>query len=237
VRMGGSNWRRFLLYFIFAMFVPTAVISTGFILNIFLRSKGSLGVLEYSQYLCYMDSSSGLFFRYLPVAILLGCNVILFIITVTTLYKIRESTKIATSTVKSCNGHREAETSKFLLFVKLFFVMGLLWILELVSYFSFGRGSDNILAYVLDVVNILQPLAIFVIFVCKGDTLRAIQLKLPMFQRVFQYCGLKGLRDRFGSGLSSASVVTQVSTLSVRSSNSSNDGSWSIRDNVSFEMG
>src|SRR5581483_5413508 len=55
---------------------------------------------------------------------------------------------------------------RFLLFIKLFFVMGLIWVLELVSYFVFGRGSTHPVAVVLDLINILQPVAIFIIFVC-----------------------------------------------------------------------
>ncbi|OXA56279.1 G-protein coupled receptor Mth2 [Folsomia candida] len=221
--------QRFIFYLLFAFLVPSAVLLFGFALKKLFTGKldATAIYLEYSVLHCYINDSSALFFKFVPVAILLGCNVALFVITVITLYKIGESTKFATNK----SSQNDTEKSKFLLFVKLFFVMGLIWILELVSYFAFGRASSNPVAYVLDVINILQPVAIFVIFVCKADIFRGLQVKLPCLRCLFQLLGLQFLRSRIGSGLSSTSVTTQISTSSTRSTAGENPG-----NNVSFEM-
>jgi hypothetical protein len=60
------------------------------------------------------------------------------------------------------------------LYLKLFIVMGVNWIMEVVSW---AAGGPEYLWYVTDLGNILQGVLIFVIFVCKERVRRILVRK------------------------------------------------------------
>lgn len=66
-----------------------------------------------------------------------------------------------------------AFTYRVRLFFKLFLLMGVSWILELISFLIF-EDNANIPVIIGDMLNILQPIAIFIIFVCKKDILKSL---------------------------------------------------------------
>jgi len=51
--------------------------------------------------------------------------------------------------------------------------MGISWIFELISYGIYGAEA-NILVIIGDMINILQPILIFIIFVCKREILKSL---------------------------------------------------------------
>ncbi len=67
-------------------------------------------------------------------------------------------------------------------FGKLYLVMGVPWIFELVS---FAAHEDEFRWYwiVFDLINIFQSVAIFIIFVCNRETFLGLQSKYPVLQR------------------------------------------------------
>lgn len=69
------------------------------------------------------------------------------------------------------------------LFLKLFLVMGITWIFQVILSIVENDESKETLLSVLyaifDMVNLFQAIAIFVIFVCKRETLRALEIKYP----------------------------------------------------------
>ena len=70
---------------------------------------------------------------------------------------------------------------RFLLFIKLFFGMGFTWIIDIIS----GLISDDVVAehhwYFTDILNMLQGVYIFIIFVCKRNVFRIIFRKDIVF--------------------------------------------------------
>ncbi|CAG0886929.1 unnamed protein product [Cyprideis torosa] len=56
----------------------------------------------------------------------------------------------------------------FSLYIKLFFVMGITWVAEVISW----AWGQNDFWYIVDYINALQGVFMFVIFVCKRKTLR-----------------------------------------------------------------
>ncbi|KAI4481522.1 hypothetical protein M0802_013981 [Mischocyttarus mexicanus] len=67
-------------------------------------------------------------------------------------------------------------TFGFNLYVKLFIVMGITWITEIMSTLS--KGSPDFIWYITDMVNTLQGLIIFVTLVCKEKIKRLLLKKL-----------------------------------------------------------
>ena len=66
----------------------------------------------------------------------------------------------------------------FKLFLKLFCVMGVTWIFEVVSFLHVGTDIPwywNI----VDSVNVCQAIAVFIIYVCKKETVFALRKTYP----------------------------------------------------------
>lgn len=96
---------------------------------------------------------------------------------------------------------------RFMLYLKLFIVMGVNWLAEIISWASGSDGSE-LVWYVTDIGNSLQGVLIFLIFVCKKRVLNLLNKKLcPRFQLFKTF---------------TASTRTTNSTISRTSSNAKN---------------
>jgi len=114
----------------------------------------------------------------------LGCllviDLIFFLHTVYSLYKLQQDTRFATQ-----QSSRQ-EKKRFLLFVKLFVVMGVLWIFEVLSWAATVYNKENKdlwenIFTVSDVINAFQGVLIFIIFTCKRNTCRQLEGKFKKF--------------------------------------------------------
>jgi G protein-coupled receptor Mth (Methuselah protein) len=103
---------------------------------------------------------------YMPMACLLGANLMLFIMTA---LRIRRVKNAATNTADSKKHSRLTDdTDRFILYVRLFIVMGITWTAELVSW-SFESEKDNLrwVFFFTDICNCIQGIIIFFLFVWK----------------------------------------------------------------------
>ncbi|CAG0879165.1 unnamed protein product [Darwinula stevensoni] len=69
----------------------------------------------------------------------------------------------------------QTQKQKFLVYIKLFGVMGLSWVTEVISYFI---KEPAVVFMFTDIINILQGFFIFLIFVCKKKTIRYLKRKV-----------------------------------------------------------
>lgn len=70
---------------------------------------------------------------------------------------------------------------RFMLYLKLFIVMGINWLAEIISW-STNDTNMCIIWYITDIGNTLQGVLIFLIFVCKKRVLKLLNKKLcPRF--------------------------------------------------------
>ncbi|OXU28823.1 hypothetical protein TSAR_011197 [Trichomalopsis sarcophagae] len=126
---------------------------------------------------CWFASHSigGIVFFAVPVSITLLMNVVFFAITSHRCSKIKADIKRAMTGVKDPSS-RKFHSDKTR---RLFVVMGIPWILENVPVYLSYYGSFPLWAqevfYVADVVNSLQGLWIFVLFVLKPKVFRALR--------------------------------------------------------------
>ncbi|XP_072038913.1 G-protein coupled receptor Mth2-like [Amphiura filiformis] len=106
------------------------------------------------------DGASGLYFFGVPVGILLAINVILLCVTVLTIW--RSSRRIRK--LEKNNDKLAASRREFIVFIKLFTLMGLPWILGNITAFYF----TPVLEYIYIILNSLQGVLIFVVLVVTG---------------------------------------------------------------------
>ncbi|XP_050434181.1 G-protein coupled receptor Mth-like [Adelges cooleyi] len=113
-------------------------------------------------------------FFLLPLTIMLLANVVLFLMTAIHCVRIKsELNKFKRSDTKTKKF--QAEKEKFVMSIKLFLVMGISWIAEVLSR-SFPQL--NSIWEIMDSVNTLQGVLIFFIFVAKRKVLNDLKKKL-----------------------------------------------------------
>ncbi|XP_050719562.1 G-protein coupled receptor Mth2-like [Eriocheir sinensis] len=110
---------------------------------------------------CWFSGDDALIiFFYGPTSVILGVNVILFCVSAYKLFSLSKSS--------------EARTFQFTMYLKLFVLMGVTWIFEVISFFvqreTYG-SSTNYIWIVFDLINIMQGPIIFFVFVCRRAVL------------------------------------------------------------------
>lgn len=115
---------------------------------------------------------------------------------------------------------------RFMMNLKLFIVMGVSWIVELIP--SIIQNIPKVYEYSVDFINLLQGVLVFIIFVCKRKVLIAFQKRLGKIRRHFYFVcetksydfpiGIQGKFKGFGMGTSSSNNTHATSLdYSVRS--------------------
>ncbi|CAL8098922.1 unnamed protein product [Orchesella dallaii] len=171
---------RFLCYSIFAIGLPVIIVSVGLILDEIYGDDPESEVIvpRYGVSRCTMDRQADLPYLFGPISVLLACNLILF---PTTLYYIYKSQKMAKMSGMKSNMLKH----KIRFFGKIFMLAGVTWIFEVISWACTEPGKPlHWIWKLLDLVNILQAIAIFVVFVCNRKTLKELSEKFSCLERM-----------------------------------------------------
>lgn len=130
----------------------------------------------YTFVFLFLDGLSQFLYFYLPMAILVSINFVLFIITAHTIRTtIRDNQKMLRS--KESQRHSESNKQDYVLYVKLFGAMGINWTMEFISFtvdWCLGHDKVTWIWYPTDFCNAIYGIFIFVLFVCK----KAVWIKL-----------------------------------------------------------
>ncbi|KAF4529143.1 hypothetical protein B566_EDAN017471 [Ephemera danica] len=127
------------------------------------------------------DSSAILLYFYGPLGLLLLMNIFLFIFVG---YKLA-SAGFLSKTMPSDNEQRYRK--RVILFVKMSALMGIPWVMEIVSW---AVGGEDHYWYFTDIINILRSVFVFFMFCCKPkvwEMLKNQSILAPLFQR-FSCC-------------------------------------------------
>ncbi|XP_049694267.2 probable G-protein coupled receptor Mth-like 3 [Helicoverpa armigera] len=165
--------KRFKYYSLYAFGVPTALTIL-------------LATLEFSESLpklhpllpmirvqgCFLYGNSKLIYLYLPIVILCVANTTFFVLTAFKIAKMNRETQVLLGRESCANDQRRKDTQRFTIYIKLFILMGINWILEVVS--SFYPDADIFWQF-FDAYNVLVGLIIFIMFVCKKKTWKMIK--------------------------------------------------------------
>ncbi|XP_069691397.1 probable G-protein coupled receptor Mth-like 3 isoform X2 [Periplaneta americana] len=126
---------------------------------------------------CWFEKPAAtLAYFYGPMAFLILANLILFLYTAARIISVRRDTAILNSAGNTSGSATNKEKQRLVLYVKLFCLMGLTWITEIISW---AVGGADYYWYITDVVNMLRAVFIFVIFCCKRSVLNLLRARLP----------------------------------------------------------
>uniref|UniRef100_A0AB38ZED9 Venom G-protein-like protein 1 n=1 Tax=Ectomocoris sp. TaxID=3104572 RepID=A0AB38ZED9_9HEMI len=202
----GGETRKLLLYSLYAwgfpliiLLITVAVDFTDFV-PATSPFKPKVGINK-----CFFDDrTSAYMYFYGPMAILLCVNLILFGITACKIWRTKKETSYQLNRTDSRRHSEKQENERFKLYMKLFLVMGINWIAELIS-FILGEEVPHYLWYVTDLTNTLQGVFIFIIFVWKRRVRRLVIDRLCMFG------GRKRISRSRGGTSSDATTTTTTS--------------------------
>ncbi|XP_054271852.1 probable G-protein coupled receptor Mth-like 1 isoform X1 [Macrosteles quadrilineatus] len=140
---------------------------------------------------CWFEHwESVLLLVYGPMGLLLMANLALFIYTAGKIRqthrdtanivqhagsKLRQDTNRLLDVESIYNGTTANKTIRFSLYLKLFGLMGVTWVFELISWVAGGSESYW---YVTDAINALRGVFIFILFCCKEKVLGLVKAKL-----------------------------------------------------------
>ncbi|XP_063859520.1 G-protein coupled receptor Mth2-like [Scylla paramamosain] len=187
---GRAAQRRFLFYSLYAWGCPLFITIVAVVME---HLPPSYDVIRPNFKTCwFQDKAAYWVYMYGWMMVLVVANVIFFILVAIILIKAQNDPLLKRS--------REYNRERMWLYAKLFLVMGVTWLGEVVSWQA-GACRASIAT---DILNALQGFTLFLVFVCKRTTLKKLQGK----------CGCTG------SGISRPST-TLTSTLSYFSKSSS----------------
>ncbi|CAG7829238.1 unnamed protein product [Allacma fusca] len=170
---------RFIVYAAFGWGVPLLFVGISIMLDhLYSHEPCNMVIVpEYGHSTCTVSIGALGPYMYYPVAFLLTVNAILFCITS---YKLCTYQKITTTMEQNLNSTEEL----FQLITKLFFVMGFTWIFEFISWWH--KASERTWYWaIVDMINILQAVAIFIIYVCNSNVAGSLRNEYPQLRPLF----------------------------------------------------
>ncbi|XP_072949450.1 G-protein coupled receptor Mth2-like [Epargyreus clarus] len=112
---------------------------------------------------CFIEGGQKLLYLYVPMLILIILNWIFFLMTAFNIWRLHRATAVLDSTAAGTPAAHRSQKQRFFIYLKLSIIMGVNWILEVVSSVT----PDFQFWFITDAYNLLIGLAIFLIFVCK----------------------------------------------------------------------
>ncbi|RVE50886.1 hypothetical protein evm_004453 [Chilo suppressalis] len=166
---GGSNnkrreVRRFLLYGAYAWGVPLVLASCTIGMQFADLPPGVVKPGIGSRRCWFEDWLGELVYFFIPVLVLVVCNVVLFTVTSYRIRSIHQETAILKGSESARSDKLKRDKQRYGLYLKLFVVMGVNWSVELIS---FAVGGSNWYWILVDISNIALGFFIFFIFVWK----------------------------------------------------------------------
>ncbi|KAK7791058.1 hypothetical protein R5R35_007149 [Gryllus longicercus] len=167
--------KKFIIYSLYCWGSPLIMLIICMVMDLHPDIPDSYIKPGFGELKCWFKSNLGNFIYFSgPIAILIVCNIILFILTAVKIQQVKRGTKILKKQdSRRHNEEEENNAQRFNLYFKLFLVMGVNWIMEIVS---FAAGGPDEFWYVTDIANTLQGVLIFIIFVWK-DRIRKLLME------------------------------------------------------------
>lgn len=180
--------KKFLLYclyawgFSFVVTILTIVADRTDVLPVYLRPDiGNTGCWFTHGLISYGE----LTFFIGPVTVQLIVNIVFFTLTAVHCNKVKaEIRRMTTDPADPRSKRFHSDRIRFMINIKLFIVMGISWICEVVSFLLKKYLEDgswhHMIFYASDVFNLLQGLLIFILFVLKNRVYQALRKRLGL---------------------------------------------------------
>lgn len=172
LRGNQTNGKRYSYQLLFAYISPLFITLLMLIVE-FSASRCNPFRPRIAENSCFFGSKTAMnLWFYLPIGLLLTFNALILILSIKKVLELRQELKQAglSDTGKT---RLQENVDKFWNLFKLILGMGMLWFFEIISALLENHTHES-LWYFFDVINILQGLFIFVIYVCKRNVLDTI---------------------------------------------------------------
>lgn len=159
----------------------------------------------------FVDNESFWVFVYGPIGLLLFTNLILFIYTTFKIIMLkRETEALHHDSSNKTNKKRQQRYRiiyrkinygelgfyiilifyyfRFILYLKIFFVMGVSWVTEVISWRFYHENSLRYVWYITDAINILRIIYLFKFLCCRQKVWIAIKKRVSCTEKLEQFC-------------------------------------------------
>ena len=159
--LSGSS-KLFIKYSLYAWLTPSVIVLIGIILDVSTVSDQYRP--GYGNGVCWITSRMALLLLFaLPLAALLIADIVFYVMTVVSIYKVSKVTEMVQQ--------NQSDKTRFLLYVKLSLIMGLTWIFGFIA----ASTDGSFLWYVFIILNTLQGLFICLAFVFTQKVLKLLK--------------------------------------------------------------
>ncbi|XP_013170229.1 PREDICTED: G-protein coupled receptor Mth2-like [Papilio xuthus] len=113
---------------------------------------------------CFLEGGEKLLYLYVPMLLLITSNWVFFLMTTFNIWRLSRGNAVLNSAAAGMPSAHRFQRHRFSVYLKLSVIMGINWILEVVS----SLKPQLQFWYITDAYNLMIGLAIFIIFVCKA---------------------------------------------------------------------
>ncbi|XP_036338188.1 G-protein coupled receptor Mth2-like isoform X2 [Rhagoletis pomonella] len=169
--------KRFFYYALYAWGLPALMTVLTIALQYSdLPNKLKSGI-GYSHCWLKVDDWSAMIYFYGPCLVLIVFNMVIFYLTAERIYTIRKELKMF-SQGEDSRRHLRSQKNDLWLFFRLFIVMGIGWLLEVLGYIVGSKSEYAIFFAFADIYNASQGLILFVLLVVKKKVLLLIKKRI-----------------------------------------------------------
>ncbi|CAD0201199.1 unnamed protein product [Chrysodeixis includens] len=162
---------KFLTYCLFAYGVPLVLtIFMGVLNSVNLRHWPWFITPHVAETQCFISGGYKFIYLYIPMLILIVCNWLFYLMTALNVWQSSRGSAVLVNVAAGNQKAHQRQRNRFLLYLKLSVVMGLMYVFEIISF----RYPGYKIWYVIDAYNLLIGFALFLIFVCKKKILRKL---------------------------------------------------------------
>lgn len=201
---------KFLMYSLYSFGVPLLMtIGLGILNTVNMKSWPWFITPHVPSHGCFLEGSVKLLYLYVPMLILNVCNWMFFLMTAFNLWRLNRATAILDTAAAGTPAAHRTQRHRFMVYLKLATVMGLNWVLEVVSFLYPGFK----VWYLTDFYNILIGFFIFLIFVCKKKIYRKLYKRYVAARSTRRY--YPGSAKSYSSSSSTSDTNQETTTLQV----------------------
>ncbi|CAH4036120.1 unnamed protein product [Pieris brassicae] len=128
---------------------------------------------------CFLEGGQKLVYLYFPMLIMISGNWVFFGMTAFNVWRLSRGTQVLNSPAAGNPAAHRSQKQRFTVYLKLSAIMGINWVLEVVSSFY----PDLKIWYITDAYNLLIGFTIFLIFIWKESILNKLKNKYKSFRR------------------------------------------------------
>ncbi|XP_052741331.1 G-protein coupled receptor Mth2 [Bicyclus anynana] len=155
---------------------------------------------------CFLQEGQKMVYLYVPILILILSNWLFFLMTAYNIRRLMRGTAVLNSAAAGNPAAHQQQRNRLMLYLKLSVIMGINWLLEVISFFTPQLRMWEI----SDTYNLLIGFAIFLIFVCKKKIFKKLVARFYQLRSTY-FGGKRPTRTLTKSSTSSSTLESNLS--------------------------